>query len=121
MKTIESASTPYNDMHGTAAMDFHGSPTELYKYAEEKGIDLKKYNPIGITIYYGEIDFFSVSIICAINDNIEEYKTENDGHLPAVSIRIDETQKDFERRFKQLSITLGLLNYPLENYDIIKP
>jgi hypothetical protein len=73
MSDLKKANVQYNDMEGSAALDFHGSFSELRDYAKDKGIDLEKYEPIGLDIYYGEIDSFYLTFIVVDKINKENY------------------------------------------------
>lgn len=55
------ASTQYTDIHGTAAADIIDA-THLKNLAESHGIDLDRYDPVGISLY-GVDDPF-LSFIC---------------------------------------------------------
>jgi len=95
MGNKNAADVQYNDLNGTAALDFHGSIIELRDYAKSFGIDVERYKPIGINLYLGEIDFFSLSFYCT---DIVERKT--------MQIMVDESWKKFNQRFKRLNIIL---------------
>jgi hypothetical protein len=118
MSKIEKASVQYNDMKGSAALDFHGSLSELWVFAREQGIDTKKYEPIGIDIYYGESNYFGLTFLVIDLEKAENRQYFN-GLLPVVEISIEISQKDFERRFKRFNIKLTRLGMNLENYELI--
>jgi hypothetical protein len=118
MSKIEEASVQYNDMKGSAALDFHGSFSELWDFAKDKGIDTTKYEPIGIDIYYGESNYFGLTFLVVDKEKAENRQSHN-GLLPVIEISVEESQKDFERRFKRFNIKLTRLGMNLENYELI--
>lgn len=118
MSKLEKASVQYNDMKGTAALDFHGSLSELWDFARDQGIDTKKYEPIGIDIYYGESNYFGLTFLVIDKEKAENRQYFN-GLLPVVEIGVEVSQKDFERRFKRFNIKLTRLGMNLENYELI--
>lgn len=103
----EDASTQYNDLKGTAALDFHGSLSELWDYFKEFKIDLEKYDPIGIDVYFGEGDFFYLSFLATDKEQMEEYKKQNQGKLPVLSISVEETKENFFKKFKRFNVSLS--------------
>lgn len=118
MSKIEKASVQYNDMKGSAALDFHGSFTELWDFARDQGIDTKKYEPIGIDVYYGESNYFGLTFLVIDKEKAENRQYFN-GLLPVIEIGVEVCQKDFERRFKRFNIKLTRLGMNLENYELI--
>lgn len=90
------ASTQYNDLRGSVAVDFPGDlgTTEFKNYVESLGIDLNRYDPQGFEFYRGEdaeINEVYVSILAIDNTIKEEYKAKNAGKLPMVKIRKADT------------------------------
>jgi hypothetical protein len=118
MSKIEKANVQYNDMKGTAALDFHGSFTELWDFARDQGIDTKKYEPIGIDVYYGETNYFGLTFLVIDKEKAENREYFN-GLLPVIEIGVEVSQKDFERRFKRFNIKLTRLGMNLENYELV--
>ena len=120
MKKIENASVQYYDMKGSAALDFHGSFTELWEYAKDKGIDIEKYEPIGLDIYYGETDYFGLTFLVIDKEKADEYKMKNNERLPVIEISVEEKQADFESRFKRFHVKLNLHRDNFDGYDLIE-
>ena len=119
MRKIEDASTKYNDLKGTGALDFHGSMTELHGYAESFGIDLSKYEPMGLDIYFGEVNFFYLSFLCIDKESSTDYQDQHNGQIPVISISVQETQEDFFSKLKKFNIKLGLDRHGFGQYDLI--
>jgi|JI10StandDraft_1071094.scaffolds.fasta_scaffold1013088_1 hypothetical protein len=106
MNKIKQADVQYNDMKGSAAMDFWENNSELTDYAYEKGIDTESYKPIGLRIYFGEIDFFMLTFIVLDKNQIaHEYS-------------VSEKQSDFMNRFKRLEIVLSLKHENFDQYEL---
>lgn len=106
-RNTEVARTQYNDLTGTAALDFHGSLTELWDTFKEQGIDLNIYEPYGISVYYGEPDFFNIALLAidkqkfGISDSLRKSK------IPVISISLNMDKKNFESLFKRFHILLS--------------
>lgn len=115
------ANTQYNDMTGTAALDFKGGTlTEFIEYAKTKGIDTERYEPIGLKLYGGENNFFSISVFCIDLSKIDTYKQENNDRIPVVVVKIQETYEQFERLFKEFSVNLFMNVKKSEDYDFLE-
>lgn len=106
-RNTEVARTQYNDLTGTAALDFHGSLTELWDTFKEQGIDLNIYEPYGISVYYGEPDFFNIALLAidkqkfGVSDSLRKSK------IPVISISLNMDKKNFESLFKRFHILLS--------------
>lgn len=108
----------YNDLKGLAALNFYDSSTELIEYAKSVGVELEKYEPIGLNIYYGENGFFELSFL-AID---KEKRIDNEkelGKLPLVELKTKETREEFESKFKRFSINLLLKGRNIDEYEIV--
>lgn len=83
------AITNYRDLEGSISIDFPGdfNTTEFKNYAEKVGVDLEKYQPVGIHIHDGEntgLRRMNVSIIAIDNELEKEYKKDNLNKIPLV-------------------------------------
>jgi hypothetical protein len=118
-RNTEIASTQYNDLKGTAALDFHGSLTELWDIFKKQGVDLDKYEPFGLSVYYGETDFFTLSLLATDkNNNIRGSITRKD-RVPVISIGLELTKSEFESFYKRFHILLTK-NRRDEDFEIVK-
>jgi hypothetical protein len=117
-RNTEVARTQYNDLTGTAALDFHGSLTELWDTFKEQGIDLNIYEPFGISVYYGETNFFNISLLAidkqksSVSDSLRKSK------IPVISISLNMDKQNFERLFKRFHILLSKSRYG-QDFEII--
>ena len=86
----EPPSTQYNDMIGTAAIDWNIPTHDLHSLADDLGIDTEKYFPVGLEYYYSE-GFFHIGVLAVeltdeVNaaENFIEYAQKNNNELPVV-------------------------------------
>ncbi len=111
MATLEDASTQYNDMTGTAAIDWHDFT--VHSFAEKCGIDTRRYFPLGIKLYLGDRGYSSVSFAAAEKsivgetiDEIESYAKANNGTVPTVRLESGATVEDIRGFAKRFEIVL---------------
>jgi hypothetical protein len=102
------ASTQYNDMVGTSAIDWHGS-TELRDFANTKGIDTKRYFPIGISFSGVPPNYFTIfavdtKLIQPDFDKISDYAAKQDGVLPVVQFNFSSTLDEASKFMKRLEV-----------------
>jgi len=118
------ANTNNNDLNGSISIDFPGdiNTTEFKNYAEKVGIDLDKYQPIGIQMYDTEntgIRHIDVSIIAIDNELHVKYKKENISKIPLVKF-YDIDNFDNLRKFLQgIDIILTDKIYANKEMEII--
>jgi len=117
-KEFEEASTQYNDLTGSAALDFHGSLSELWTYFETYKIDLDTYEPLGIDVFLGQNNLFILSFLAIQKNIVDTYQKQNNGKLPVVSISVEEDREHFFKMFKRLNIKLSIKGID-KRYDII--
>lgn len=117
---IEKASTQYNDLVGSASLDFHGgTDSSLHQYARLMGVDTEIYHPIGLGFYIGESGGFYLKFFCVDQQNREQYASENRGAVPIVLIRRKENMANFLRQVKRFDVVLSQKNgFP--NHEITK-
>ena len=113
MRNIEEASVGHDDMRGTVALDFCGGYTYLSEYAEKKGIDLEKYEPVGLEVSYDEDNYFELIFLVVDRQNSNK---NDDGRLPLIEITVSKNKKDFEEEFKSLCIQLFRRDKNRSNY-----
>lgn len=90
------ASTQYNDYLGTSAAD--GSDWySLKDYLNKKGLDVDKYEPVGVEFYSGEGDYFHVRFICKDSD-VHEKK------LVTIGFEKDISKEEFFAIFKRFNV-----------------
>lgn len=92
------ASVQYNDYRGTVAADT-SDYTFLSDYLKERGVDVERYEPIGVRFYSGYSEFVSVNFIC-IDHQSDERK--------AVTLKFEKqlSATEFLDLFKRLEIIL---------------
>ena len=92
------ASVQYNDYRGTVAADM-SDYTFLSDYLKGRGVDVERYEPIGVRFYSGYSEFVSVDFIC-IDHQLEERK--------AVTLKFEKglSFTEFLDLFKRLEIIL---------------
>ncbi len=65
------ASTQYNDYKGTAAADI-SDYSSLKNYLKNHGVDIEKYEPVGLELDTNYSRFIKYSFICKDNDSDEK-------------------------------------------------
>ncbi len=121
MDRIKKASTQYNDLVGTAAIDFHGGVDgSFHDYARQLGIDTDRYFPIGLRFYVGEQGNFYINFFCFDQKIREVFKEENEGREPVVVIRRTETLESFLNHVKRFEVVLGFKNSEFVDHEIHK-
>ena len=118
-RNTEVANTQYNDLKGTAALDFHGSLTELWDIFKNQGIDLEKYEPYGLSVYYGETDFFNLSLLATDKENNSRNSITRKDSVPVISIGLELTKPEFESFYKRFHVLLTKSGND-ENFEIVK-
>ena len=69
--------TKYNDMVGLAALDGHSSTVELQDLCKQQGVDLDKYDLVGLEFLDGEtIGRYPISVIALLTKKEEELDAE---------------------------------------------
>ena len=69
--------TKYNDMVGLAALDGHSSAVELQDLCKQQGVDLDKYDLVGLEFLDGEtIGRYPISVIALLTKKEEELDAE---------------------------------------------
>lgn len=103
------ADVQYNDFIGTSAADINDFQN-LYQFLESKGIDTKRYKPIGVNFYTGDTeDFVLLNIICIDNNGDRE---------KAVKIQVEDvTIQDVVLLFKRLDVVLSQRDYV--DYELV--
>lgn len=92
------ASVQYNDYRGTVAADM-SDYTFLSDYLKGRGVDVERYEPIGVRFYSGYSEFVSVDFIC-IDHQSDERK--------AVTLKLENqlSVSEFLDLFKRMEIIL---------------
>lgn len=107
------ADVQYNDFVGTAAADI-SDHTDLNKYLESKGVDINRYNSIGVRFYSSYNFSFSASIIC-----IDKKKsTAEKQHIVLVSFEKNIDRDDFFDLFKRFNVVITSQFGDYENKEI---
>ena len=101
--------TKYNDMVGLAALDGHLSTVELQDLCKQQGVDLDKYDLVGLEFLDGEtIGRYPISVIALFTKKEEELDAE--------------TTKIYKKRFYITYSDLGKyikrLNFAVDYKDI---
>ncbi len=105
------ARTSYNDLNGSISIDFPGdfNTTEFKNYAEKVGVDLEKYQPVGIHIHDGEntgLRSMDVSIIAIDNELERQYREENIDKIPLVEFWDIDNFDNLRKYLHRLDIVL---------------
>lgn len=92
------ASVQYNDYRGTVAADISDYAL-LSDYLKDRGVDVDRYEPIGVRFYSGYSEYVSVNFIC-IDHQSDERK--------AVTLKFEKNLSalEFLDLFKRLEIIL---------------
>jgi hypothetical protein len=121
MERITRASTKYNDLVGTAAIDFHGGvDSSLHDYARQLGIETERYFPIGLSFYIGEHGSFYLKFFCVDQQVKEVFKEENEDRVPVVIVRRSETMESFFGQIKRFEVVLGFKKSEFEPHEVYK-
>jgi hypothetical protein len=107
------ASTQYNDYKGTAAADI-SDHADLQKLLASRGVDTKRYDPIGAEFYHGYNDFFSASIICIDNEKSIAEKP----YITSIGFENEFTHKEFFDLFKRFEVIITKNDGVSENREI---
>lgn len=110
-RKLSPASTKYNDLSGSIAIDFKGISGDIEQYAIELGIDTTKFIPVGIRVHDSEggsikpheilIDFYALD-----TTTNEIYMEENDGKKSYVIFRDIDTLINLLSKLTAISIEL---------------
>jgi len=93
------ARTQYTDFLGTAAADI-SDHTDLTKFLISRGIDTKRYEPIGAEFYHGYSNFFSATIICIDKEKSSDIKP----YITSISFENDFDHTEFFDLFKRFKV-----------------
>lgn len=115
--TLSKASTQYNDLVGSIAVDFEGSPDDLENYAKANGIDTEKYDPVGINLYGGRGEFSTFEIFCVDRSN---YPIKEGEDIPVIAFSIVQTFDDLLMNLKRIGIVLHSKFEETSRYKVIK-
>lgn len=89
------ARVQYNDYLGTAAAD-KSDLFSLVDFLKEKGVDVDRYEPIGVDFYSGYSDHISYTFICKDNQN-------NENKLVKIGFESKCTYEEFFNLFKRFN------------------
>jgi hypothetical protein len=106
-----SANVQYGDLKGGVSID-EGDLKGLHDFAQNNGINVQQYFPIGVSFYIGENGFVS-TIIITIDvvthsipgnyDNIKDFIEQNNP-VPVVKFDISKSFEDFLQYIKRVNI-----------------
>jgi len=113
--TLKEAETQYTDLKGSIAIDFEGHPDTLESYAKELGIDIVKYNPVGIKIYGGHAEIISFYFLCVDRAN---YPIVEGQQIPTIGIKVNEKFQNFLMHLKRIEIVLHSKHHDVSKYNI---
>lgn len=117
MKFIQDSKTQFKDYQGLASLDFHGIHPNLDTLANDMGLDLKKFKPVGLGIQFWNSLNENISLSIYVVDKEKEETDEYSYNVTRVNCEI-EPQKLFGY-FKELIITLTEPNEGKVDYKII--
>lgn len=97
------AKTQYTDLKGTIAIDFAGQQDDFESYVSSIGIDIEKYNPVGISLYGSLGKIVSLNILCVEKT---KYPIADGEKIPTIGIRVDDSLENFLKHIIRLEIVL---------------
>ena len=133
MSELPEAGTHYNDIRGTAALDWRPSETSLNDFCSQMGMDTEGYYPVGLGLYQSaegapgdekilRVDIYVVAITPESDqyENYVEYAMSKGGELPVVKFRATIPIEDFFKFPKQFSVFLNALHRSpqVTGYDV---
>ncbi|MHB8260087.1 MAG: hypothetical protein ACYDCN_09380 [Bacteroidia bacterium] len=113
---LKEAKTQYTDLKGTIAIDFAGAQDTLASYAATVGVDIAKYNPVGIQIYGVRGEIISLNILCIERSS---YPIEKGQDLPTTPIKVKDTFENFLKHLIRIEIVLIEKHRKVTDYNII--
>lgn len=121
---LPTASTQYNDMKGTAAVDWH-SATELKAFAASKKIDTKRYFPLGFGFSGVPPTQF---VIYAVDtrliepdfDKIYKYAEAQDGTVPIVEFHFTSSLEEASKFLKRLDVVVHTQMASLKEFHSVE-
>jgi hypothetical protein len=100
----------YNDFIGTVAATVSNQQNEnIHFFAQRLGINMRKYEPLGVTLSYTTEGFYSGSLLLV-------EKTESTKPL-RFNVQLELDEKDLLMLFRSLSIVLKLRNSSSSDTD----
>jgi hypothetical protein len=96
------AFTQYCDFNGTSAIDWQGGTSDFIKLCRDMGINTDKYQPVGVSIFFGDGNFFSLSIYVKENNKPLNEK----GEYPIIKVMTEIEAEKFFQYAKRLDIQL---------------
>lgn len=103
------AQVQYNDFVGSAAADITDH-SDLKKFLVSRGVDVERYDPIGVSFYSGYTHNFHASIICL--DRIRS--VEGNPYLVDISFEGDFDRTEFFNLFKRFNV---IVTSKIPGYD----
>lgn len=122
----------YGDLKGTATADWPQGRIELREFAETKGLDLEKYQPIGLEIDLvesqpGELHEGVVFVLATrksvVGDTYEEvarYYASHDETLPISRFQVEATLLDLLRLWKRFALSVYSGYKDIDTYDVVQ-
>lgn len=107
------ASVQYNDFIGTAAADRSDSGW-IDRILKERGVDIERFEAIGVSFYSGYSQFFSASIICLD----KEKSTEKKDYIVSIGFENEFTREQFFNLFKRFKVIITNKYQGFENHEI---
>lgn len=103
------ASTQYNDLEGSAALDERGAVAEISDLAESKGLELEEYGPVLGFQLSGVEDPHHCAVYVADKSEMEgltvaEYAEQHDGAIPVVKVGFSATSEELTEAIKRLEV-----------------
>lgn len=104
------ATVQYNDFVGTAAADIRDG-LDLSEYIMRKGVDTKRYEPIGAEFFSGE-HFFRAHIIC-----VDKF-AEDSKKAVKFSFKEDLSDEEFFGLFKRFRVIITKKYEDYQNWEL---
>lgn len=109
-EALPTASAQYNDMTGTAAVDWH-SASDIQQLAASKGIDIKRYFSIGVAFSGVPPKSFTIyavdkNVVGNDYDTIDAYARANEGRIPIVEFHFSAKWEEIAKYMKRLEVVL---------------
>lgn len=117
MTILRPASTQYNHMTGTVAVDWHDGG--LHDFAEHCGVDIDRFFPLAATITVAVVTsarepfllmtFYAAdrSVVGKSADAINAYALEHDGRVPTKQFHGEATLREFAGFAKRFEVVLA--------------
>jgi hypothetical protein len=117
MKIDTLASTQYDDLKGTASLDFDGQTQEFNDFCKEFGVDMDRYSPVGLEFYKGQEGQFNLKVL-AVDNKIKDVFQDEHGKIPIEKLNIEVSIIDFFEAIHRFHVVLFVNGFTPELYGL---